>query len=179
MGWLSRRNECAPSTEFTLSEAKVLRTGLSLARRRVRQELLEITASDLAFTAEETEALFSQIYHLPLDKAALSRLVEKSQGWAAGLVLLRDALRKVPIEERVILLDRLALTEGVYEYLADEVWREQPHRVQQFLLATAVLDPVTPPAAAVSGKALMSASATSIMGSASSAHSFAQPPVSG
>ena len=108
---------------------------------------MEISAAELAFTPDEMDSLFSQVYQLPLDRSALSKLAERSQGWVAGLILFRDALRKAPAAERAILLDRLALTEELYDYLAAEVWRHQSLGVQRFLLATAILDPVTPRAA--------------------------------
>jgi ATP/maltotriose-dependent transcriptional regulator MalT/DNA-binding SARP family transcriptional activator len=126
---------------------------LSIPRRRLSQggqdlAPLEIGTTDLTFTSEEIQFLFAHVWKLPLDGSTLSALVKRSQGWAAGLVLLRDALRKVPTEERAIFLDQLAITDGLYDYLADEVWRQQSPNVQRFLLTTAILDSVTPQASA-------------------------------
>jgi LuxR family maltose regulon positive regulatory protein len=57
-----------------------------LHRLRLAGLLTEVRAADLAFRAEEGAALFGQL-HLDLTAAQRDRLVERTEGWAAGLRL--------------------------------------------------------------------------------------------
>jgi LuxR family maltose regulon positive regulatory protein len=65
-----------------------------LERLRLAGLLTGVRASDLAFRSEETAALFGNL-NLDLDEAQLERLVERTEGWAAGLHLTRSACSAV------------------------------------------------------------------------------------
>ena len=126
---------------------------IHLPRRRARQELLEITAADLAFSDDEITQLFTVVYDLVLDRPTLDQLTRRTQGWIAALVLLRDSLRRLPAKAHAAFLQQLGFSDDLYTFLADEMWRRRPRHIRQFLMQTAILDPVTPSAAtALTGK---------------------------
>ena len=58
---------------------------LNLARRRGRGQLVEIRATDLRFTSEEITAFLNQTMLLDLTDADIAALVQRTEGWIAGL----------------------------------------------------------------------------------------------
>ena len=67
---------------------------LPLARLRARGELTEIRVGDLRCTPAEGAALVTTVGGVPV--AAADHLVERTEGWAAGLHLTALALREAP-----------------------------------------------------------------------------------
>src|SRR5438309_7048007 len=75
----------APATlRFVLATRHDLRLGLH--RLRLDGDLTEIRAADLRFTSADSRALF-EAAGVKLPDAALGMLLERPEGWAAGLRL--------------------------------------------------------------------------------------------
>ncbi len=129
----------APSKlRFVLATRHDVRLGLH--RLRLEGELTEIRADDLRFTAAEARALFAAA-GVQLSEPAVGMLVERTEGWAAGLRLAALSLAVHPD------LDRFAAefsgTERtVAEYLLAEVLDRQREEVRRLLLRTSVLERV-------------------------------------
>jgi LuxR family maltose regulon positive regulatory protein len=125
-----------PQLRFVLATRRDVRLGLH--RLRLEGELAEIRDSDLRFTVAEAEALFGAAgIHLP----AVEALVERTEGWAAGLRLAALSLAEHPEPAR--LAEQFSGTERtVAEYLLAEVLDRQPEPVRRLLLRTSVLDSV-------------------------------------
>jgi LuxR family transcriptional regulator, maltose regulon positive regulatory protein len=111
---------------------------LGLHRLRLEGELAEIRAPELRFTLAEAEELFDAAgIHLP----ELALLVERTEGWAAGLRLAALSLAGHPDPARFA--DEFSGTERtVAEYLLAEVLDRQGEQVRRLLLRTSVLDRV-------------------------------------
>ena len=60
---------------------------LPLSRLRGRAELLEITSADLRFSIDDAHTLLVAQQGLALDATDVGRLVERTEGWPAGLYL--------------------------------------------------------------------------------------------
>jgi LuxR family maltose regulon positive regulatory protein len=112
---------------------------LRLGRLRVRERLLEIRASDLAFEEPETAAFLTETMGLALVPAAATTLTTRTEGWVAALQLAALSLRHQT--------DPAAFLAGfggghryLLGYLVEEVFSQQPPAVQTFLLATSVLE---------------------------------------
>ena len=118
---------------------------LALARLRARGELLEFRQADLRFEAGEVQALLQEAGAQAPVSAQL--LLERTQGWAAGLRLsLSTARRQAPAH---------ATQRHVFEYLASEVLDDMPPELRSFLLKCSVLPELSAErCAAVSGDAL-------------------------
>ncbi len=104
---------------------------LRLQRRRVAGELTDIRAGDLAFTdGEAGKLLAGRGIHLTGDQ--LAALLDRTQGWAAGLQLAVLSLDAGDID---IAIDRFTGGDGlVAEYLIEEVLDRVPAADRQFLL---------------------------------------------
>jgi LuxR family maltose regulon positive regulatory protein len=91
---------------------------------------------DLAFQAEEIQALVHQNYHLKLPPSEAEALVQETEGWITG-VLLSTQPTWQGIAERMRGI-RSTGTE-LYDYMAHQVLDKQPPRLRDFLLRTSLL----------------------------------------
>lgn len=119
---------------------------VALATLRLRGQLAELDQSQLALTAEEAAALCSERISTPLSALALSRLMEKTEGWPAAVELLSLALQDA--SDPALLLDDFWGSErAVVDYLGEVVFgrlsqaqRELLYQFAQFdLFCTALL----------------------------------------
>jgi LuxR family transcriptional regulator, maltose regulon positive regulatory protein len=112
---------------------------LSLAKLRARNQVLELHASDLRFTPEETTAFCKQTMGVNLAPEDIETLSASTEGWAAGLQLAALSLRGDPDLSRRIRTfagnDRYIL-----DFLVSEVLQQQPPDLQAFLLDTSILN---------------------------------------
>jgi LuxR family maltose regulon positive regulatory protein len=121
---------------FVLATRHDVRLGLH--RLRLEGELAEIREPDLRFTVAEAEELFDAS-GVKLPDPAL--LVERTEGWAAGLRLAALSLAGHPDPGRFA--EEFSGTERtVAEYLLAEVLDRQPEPVRRLLLRTSVLERV-------------------------------------
>jgi LuxR family transcriptional regulator, maltose regulon positive regulatory protein len=126
-----------PGLRFVLATRHEVRLGLH--RLRVEGGLAEIRGPDLRFTVAEARELFDAA-GVDLPQAAL--LVERTEGWAAGLRLAALSLAGHPDPER--LAAEFSGTERtVAEYLLAEVLDRQGEQVRRLLLRTSILERVT------------------------------------
>jgi LuxR family maltose regulon positive regulatory protein len=117
---------------------------LPLARMRARGELAEVRVADLQFTDEEALALLNGPMGLQLGTGDAQRLAERTEGWAAGLVLAGLSLRGRQDPSAFI-----AAFQGdnrhVADYLGAEVLARQPDTIRRFLLGTSILERLSGP----------------------------------
>ena len=112
---------------------------LGLHRLRLEGELAEIRAPDLRFTVAEAAELFAAA---GVDLPEVAPLVERTEGWAAGLRLAALWLAGHPDPGR--LAAEFSGTERtVAEYLLAEVLDRQSEKVRRLLLRTSILERVS------------------------------------
>lgn len=116
---------------------------LPLARMRARDQLAELRADDLRFTAAEVEPFLSDVMGVALASAEVAALEARTEGWAAALQLAALALRGR--NDATVLLAGLGGQRFLADYLLDEVLNHQPPAIQHFLLHTAILDRMCAP----------------------------------
>ena len=111
---------------------------LGLPRLRLEGRLGELRGAALAFTADELEALLDEL-SLELGADRRRQLLDRTDGWAAGIRLLVVALLASSEPER--LLDEFTGDDRVVaDYLTDEVLASQPSSIRDFLLRTCIVD---------------------------------------
>lgn len=119
---------------------------LPLARLRLQERLRVLRANDLRFSEPDAAALL-ETSGVRLTERQLHRLVEQTDGWAAGLRLAARSLRRTP--DRNAFLDDVACDDrAVADYLVGEVLAGLPEGTQDFLAAVSVCDEVAPSLAA-------------------------------
>src|SRR5574337_1265692 len=117
---------------------------------RANGELVCLGADDLRIQPEELAAIAS-LRGKPLSLETAQRIQERTQGWAAGVVLM---LEHAKIAGRVAELPGEATPQAVFDYLAGEIFERFPPETRQFLLRIACLQRTTAEVAqALSGEA--------------------------
>jgi LuxR family maltose regulon positive regulatory protein len=112
---------------------------LPLARLRALGQLIELRASDLSFTSEESANFLNGVMNLNLSAEGLATLEKRIEGWIAGLQL--AALSLQGREDVSGFIEAFAGDHRhVADYLVAEVLRRQPEGIQTFLLQTSILN---------------------------------------
>src|SRR5262249_11049024 len=131
-----RTRGAPPGLRFVLAPRHDVRLGLH--RLRLEGELAEIREPDLRFTVAEAAELFDAA---GVDLPELAPLVQRTEGWAAGLRLAALSLAGHPDPAR--LAAEFSGTERtVAEYLLAEVLDRQDNAVRRPLLRTSILERV-------------------------------------
>ena len=120
---------------------------LILPRLRLEGLLSEIGPESLTFTRDEARRLYEN-EGIELDSAELDLLMERTEGWAAGLRLAAIAVAGAP-EPADLITDFTGDDRVVADYLAGEVLAHQPEPVRRFLLSTSVCGNLTADLASV------------------------------
>ena len=112
---------------------------LKLATLRSRELLMEINERDLAFTSDEIESFYKEIYHLDLGDAHIRDIHKATSGWAASLVLLRYALKSESAGDVAKTLHMVKNDpEFIFSYLEENVFQSQPEHIRSFMLKAAI-----------------------------------------
>ncbi len=114
---------------------------LPLAKLRAHGRLVEIRADDLRWTSDEA-SVYVAAAGISLEPQLVERMVERTEGWIAGLQLAAISLRDRP--------DPAALIEAfggnqrfVFDYLADEVLGGVDEDLREFLVRTSIAERFT------------------------------------
>jgi LuxR family maltose regulon positive regulatory protein len=113
--------------------------GASVARLRVRGQLLEIRADSLRFTTDETALFLNEVMRLELSPEMVTALDVRTEGWIAGLQLAALSLSGRSDKESFI-SSFTGSHRYLVEYLLEEVVGRQSEEVQSFLLSTSILE---------------------------------------
>ena len=112
----------------------------SMARLRANRAIEVIGWNDLRLTREESDAIARKRDRKSSPKV-LGDLYDKTQGWAAGLILL---LEQAGPGEGPSGPQDLSTPQLVFDYLAGEIFQKSDSRTQELLLNTAYLSQMTP-----------------------------------
>jgi ATP/maltotriose-dependent transcriptional regulator MalT len=121
---------------------------LPLARLRAHGQLAELRADDLRYDDEEAIAYLAASQPTELDPEQVARLLERTEGWIAGLQLAAISLHERP--DAAALLEAFGGSQRfVFDYLADEVLGRVTEDLRSFLVRTAIPERFTPDLARV------------------------------
>ncbi|HVN56168.1 MAG TPA: LuxR C-terminal-related transcriptional regulator [Anaerolineaceae bacterium] len=112
---------------------------LGLARLRASSELTELRGQDLRFSFEEASEFLSQVMGLSLTPGDIAALEDRTEGWIAGLQLAALSMRGREDTSRFVKV----LTGShrfILDYLVEEVLKQQPEEIKNFLLRTSILN---------------------------------------
>jgi LuxR family maltose regulon positive regulatory protein len=117
---------------------------MPLARLRARGQLTELRARDLQFTLEETTQLLNQIMALGLTQEDISRLVDRTEGWVAGLQMAALALTS-QTDTALFVKNFSGSHRYILDFLVEEVLHNQSEDIQSFLIRTSILENLSGP----------------------------------
>ena len=128
---------------FALSTRRDISLGLH--RIRLDGDLTELRGTDLRFDLGEARVML-QAAGVDVPDSALELLVERTEGWAAGLRLAAIALARHPDPERFV-TEFSGSERTVADYLRAEALEGQPAEVRELLIRTSILERVSGPLA--------------------------------
>jgi len=112
---------------------------LPLARLRARGQLTELRAADLRFSDREAADFLNRVMSLSLNKDDISSLENRTEGWIAGLQLAAISIKGQ--KDRAGFIESFTGSHHfVMDYLVEEVLKQQPEKIQTFLLRTSILN---------------------------------------
>ena len=117
--------------------------GLRLGRLRASRDLAELRAADLSFTAREATELLERS-DVELSTKTLSQLMERTEGWPAGLYLAALSLVGRADPDDFV----QAFSGGnrfIGDYLTEEVLNRHNVRVREFITTVSILDRFSAP----------------------------------
>ena len=115
---------------------------VGLAKLRAKRALIEVRARELAFTVDEARELFVR-EGIELSGDSVGLLVERTEGWPAGLYLAALWLRDLDDPDEGVRAFA-GSARHVGDYLTAEVLAALPAETRDFLVQTSVLGRFTP-----------------------------------
>lgn len=138
--WLRRLVTLLPSNCHLILVSRVL-PRLPYAEMLARSEVLAFGQRELRFSTEEAIQLASQMLGSSLPDANIAGLVERLEGWPAGIVL---ALQPLPADLERAMLGGSGGPEALFNQLAVSMLNAQSPALRDFLLASSTLRRLTP-----------------------------------
>lgn len=123
---------------------------LGFGRLRAAGDVSDLTTDDLRFDVSETAQLLVDAHGQALDADVVDTLSRRTEGWIASIQLVQTALRnRSKSEARTFVRSLHGGSRVLHDYLAEVVVGELDGDLQEFLMATSVLQVVTPDLAEV------------------------------
>ncbi len=114
---------------------------LPLSRLRARGQMIEMRDADLSLSQEETGSFLRQVMGLRLEDEDVARLMQRTEGWIAGLQLAALSMRKQD-DLSTLVRSFSGKQRFIRDYVRDEILQGQSPSMQRFLLQTSILSRV-------------------------------------
>ena len=116
---------------------------LGLGRLRARGEVNELRSEQLAFSEEETASLLRERLGLSIERADIDILLERTEGWPAGIYLAALSMRGRDVHAFVSSLR--GSSRYIVDLLAEEVLAALSEEERRFMVRTSVLEKMSGP----------------------------------
>jgi LuxR family maltose regulon positive regulatory protein len=133
-------DQAPPQLHFIVS-ARV-DPALAQYRLRLEDQVADLRRDDLVLEADDAREVIRRIAERDLAEDQLSLLLERTEGWGAGLQLAALSLRHV-VDVDGFIASFAGDDHHVTEYLTEQVLDHQPPEIRAFLLRTSILDRLT------------------------------------
>ena len=114
---------------------------LTFSRLIARQESVGLGTTELRFTAAEIQTLLKQAHNLVISGEQAEELAHESEGWITGILLTTHIIWQGLVRSMV---QARGAGGQMYDYLADNVFGQQPLEIQQFLKDSSILREMNP-----------------------------------
>jgi len=114
---------------------------LRISKLVASREAAGLGDADLRFTQVEIQQLFTRHLKILVPENMIEEIAREAEGWIAGIILTSHALWQGLFKGWI----QAKKENGpIFDYLAAEVFDNQPEHLKEFLLVTSVLDRMTP-----------------------------------
>jgi LuxR family maltose regulon positive regulatory protein len=114
---------------------------LTFSRLIARQESVGLSTSELRFTASEIQTLLKQAHNLDISDEQAQELARESEGWITGILLTTHTIWQGLVRS---MIQARGVGGQMYDYLADNVFGQQPPEIQRFLKDSSILREMSP-----------------------------------
>jgi ATP/maltotriose-dependent transcriptional regulator MalT len=115
--------------------------GFTFSRMRSKQTMDQLDDRALAFTGSEMRELFQGVLE---EGSTIDKLLGWTQGWVAGLQIIRKALEADPSLRQQDIEKIITRSEReIFDYFADKVYRAEPLEMRELLVRSALPRHVT------------------------------------
>lgn len=135
--------QALPPTVHLILTSRV-KPRLPLARLQARGEMINLELQDLSFTPEEIRQLFADRCGFLLSDHLLELLNGVTEGWITAVILVGNLLKAMPQAEWPSFLRRFPGGGALFDFLAEEIFEQQPPPTQELLLGTGILSRLQP-----------------------------------
>jgi len=115
-----------------------------LALLVARRQAAGLSIDEMRFNPEEIQALARQNYGHELTEEQARSLAERTEGWITGLLLTAAPQWERASQAAGRLPVRGKINVNLYDYFSQQVLEQQPPELRDFLLASSVLDELSP-----------------------------------
>ena len=116
---------------------------LGLGRLRARGEVNELRTEQLAFSEEETTSLLGERLGLRIGRADIDELLERTEGWPAGIYLAALSMRDR--DPHAFVSSLRGRSRYIVDLLAEEVLATLSEEERRFMVRTSVLERMSGP----------------------------------
>jgi LuxR family transcriptional regulator, maltose regulon positive regulatory protein len=113
-----------------------------LTKMKAKNELNEISKTDLIFGKEEIELLLSDYYQLAISDEQVDQLYNLTEGWVIAIGMIGQQLPHLQSLDNLLTEPAKSL-EDLFQYLVYEVFSKQPPMIQQFLEQTSIFEEIS------------------------------------
>ncbi len=118
---------------------------LNLSRLRSLNNVIDINKEDLEFTREETSVLLQGLLGFQLSEIQISTLMEKTDGWAVGLILFYHMIKNADRHDIDLVLRQFeGGQKSLYRYFDENILIPQTDHIRDFMFKTAILSRLEP-----------------------------------
>lgn len=127
--------------QFVISTRKEPK--IPLSKLRLTDNILEITSETLLFNSEEIERYFKKVLKKEISSEELINISKITEGWIAGIQLAGLSWKSSNYRDNFI-NELNGSNNYIIDYLIDEVLKEMPLSLKEFLLKTSFLTVMSP-----------------------------------
>ena len=142
--WMQAFIDHIPENVHLVLSTRVKPSWALLATLKLKGKLLEISESDLIFSQDEVDVLFSDFYEIQLKPHHIQMILTKTEGWVMAIQLIGQQL-SAETELDKVLENKASSLEDLFHFLASEVLSKQSREVQNFLKQTCIFEEISVP----------------------------------
>ena len=119
----------------------------SIQGLKMIREAAVIDNKQLAFTFEETKSFFNKLHGIYLPLNDIKRIHRLTEGWAGGLLIFSEAVKRTPKEVREKFFSKESISEfkkEAFRYLGEEIFSSLDEDVRDFLIKSSIFEYIDP-----------------------------------
>lgn len=139
--WMEKLLDHIPSNLHIVISSRSRPSWKRLTKMKACGHLQEISREDLVLTLEEIDLLLTDLYGLRIESKHLQTIYQMTEGWIIALCMIAQQMPgKTDISD--LFKYTTHSLEGLFQYLASEVFSKQPPMIQQFLKQTSIFEEI-------------------------------------